>query len=190
MEIIPAKKIIWPKVIKALKKGEVIIFPTDTAYGLAADFFSAGAMKKVFLIKERPEEKKVTLITADLKQAQKYFSLNKKELALAKKHWPGPLTLILSLKNSRKKIGVRMPASKIAREIARRFKKPITATSANLSGRANCYSTSCVISQFKNKKNQPALLIDAGRLKKIKPSTVAEVKGEKIKIYREGPVKL
>lgn len=189
-EEILKNKIRWQKIVKILKRGGVIVFPTDTAYGLAADYFSPRALKKVFEIKQRLKEKKVALIASNLKQVKKYFCLNTKELTLAKKYWPGPLTLILRLKNRRKKIGVRVPDSKIARALAGHFKKPVTATSANLSGRPDCYSARAVKNQFKGKKTKPDLIINAGRLKKIKPSTIALVEKNKIKIIRQGPIKL
>jgi len=190
MKVIKSNNINWPEINNTLKNNGVIAFPTDTAYGLAADYFSDKALKKVFQIKKRPFSKKIALIASNLNQVKKYFYLNKKELFLSKKYWPGPLTLILKLKNKKDKVGVRVPDSKIACKISENFKKPITATSANLSGRPNPYSADEVVNQFKNKKLQPDLIIDAGRLKKIKPSTVAEIINNKIKIIREGPINL
>ncbi|MDZ7799040.1 MAG: L-threonylcarbamoyladenylate synthase [Patescibacteria group bacterium] len=190
MKIVKSESINWQKINNILKNDGVIVYPTDTAYGLAADFFSEKALKKVYRIKQRPLSKKIALIASSLAPVKKYFCLNKKELSLAKKYWPGPLTLILKLKNKEKKVGVRVPDFKMARELAKNFEKPITATSANLSGQPNPYSASQVVRQFKNKKNQPDLIIDAGRLKKIKPSTVAEIINDKIKIIRKGPINL
>ncbi len=190
MKTISKNKIDWRKIISILKNKGVIAYPTDTAYGLAADYFSSQALKKIFQIKKRPKEKKVALIAADIKQVKKYFSLNKTENSLAKKYWPGPLTLILKLKKGNKKVGVRVPDSEIAREIARRFKKPITATSANISTHPNCYAYKSVLNQFKNKKLKPDLIINAGTIKKVKPSTIILCQKNKIKIIRKGPIKL
>lgn len=191
MEIIkPKQKDFWPKTISALKRRGVVVIPTDTAYGLAGNFFDSKVLKKLFLIKNRPKNKRVALVASSLKQVNKFFRLNTDELALAKKYWPGPLTIILPLKKNRKRIGVRVPKLKIAREICRRFGKPLTATSANISGGQECYDIQEVIKQFKNRRCPPDLIIDAGRLKKVKPSTLIILKKDKIKILREGPIKL
>lgn len=168
----------------------MIVFPTDTAYGLGADFQAPAAFKKIYLIKNRPKNKKVALVAASLKQVKKFFRLNKKELSLAKKYWPGPLTIILPLRNKKLKLGVRVPKNSLAREICKRFGKPITATSANLAGEKECYQIKDVIKQFSRKKCRPDLIIDAGLLKKVKPSTLVKLENNEIKIIRQGTIKL
>ncbi|MFH1366974.1 MAG: L-threonylcarbamoyladenylate synthase [Patescibacteria group bacterium] len=191
LEIIkPKTKYFWTKVISALKNQGVLVFPTDTAYGLAADFKSAAALKKIHLIKNRPKNKKIALVASSLPQVKKFFRLNAKELFLARKYWPGPLTLILPLKNKKIKLGVRVPKQNLARQICARFGKPITATSANLAGGKECYNIKDVLRNFSRRKYQPDLIIDAGRLKKVKPSTLVILKNNKIKIIRQGPIKL
>lgn len=176
--------------MSALKKGEIIVFPTDTAYGLAGDFFKKAVLKKIYLIKNRPKNKKISLVAASLNQVKIFFYLSYEAERLARKYWPGPLTIILPLKKNRKLTGVRVPRQELARQISRHFKKPLTATSANLSGERECYDIQSVIRQFQNKKYQPDLIIDAGRLKKVKPSTLVMIENNKIRILREGPLKL
>ncbi len=126
MEIIKEKNI--NKAIAFLKRGGVIVYPTDTAYGLGGFFNSRKVAAKILKIKKRKDEK-FTLIAADLKQVNKYFKLNKLQLKLAKKYWPGPLSLVVS-----KKYAVRVPDNIIARKLARRAGRPLIATSANISG--------------------------------------------------------
>ena len=191
MEIIkPKTKNFWPKVISVLKNHGAIVFPTDTAYGLGADFLAAKAIKRIYLIKNRPKNKKIALVAASINQVKKFFCLKTEELSLAKKYWPGPLTIILPLKNNKIKLGVRVPKLALAREICERFGQPITATSANIAGKNDCYNLKDVLKQFSRQKYPPDLIIDAGRLKKIKPSTLVMFEKNKIKIIRPGPVKL
>jgi len=191
LEIIKRKaKNFWPKVIAVLKNKGVIVFPTDTAYGLGADFLSNRAINNIYRIKNRPKSKKIGLVAASLKQIKKFFRLNPKELSLAKKHWPGPLTIILPLKNKKIKLGVRVPRLALARQICGRYGRPLTATSANIAGENESYAPSEVLKQFRRRKYQPDLLIDAGRLKKEKPSTLIVCKNNQIKTIRPGPIKI
>jgi len=190
IKIVSEKKINWSELIKILKNDGIVVYPTDTAYGLAANYSSPRALKKIFHLKKRPRSKKIALIAASLLQVKKFFSLSEKELSLAKKYWPGPLTMILKLKGKNLSVGVRVPDNKIARQIAQKFTRPITATSANISGKGNCYSVGCVLRQFKNGQIQPDLIIDAGRLKRRKVSTLIKVSGNKIKVIRKGPIKI
>ena len=81
-------------------------------------------------------------------------------------------------------------SNKLATSIVRKFGRPITATSANCSGQKTCYTADEVIKQFINKKNQPDLVIDAGRLPQRKTSTVVKIVDKKIDILRKGSVKL
>lgn len=214
----PEKDII-SKAVKILRQGGVVVFPTETAYGLAADFLNSQAIRKIFQIKHRPEDKKLTLIASDLKMAEQYFYLNKREKKLAKKYWPGPLTLILKIKifpsfikGGRGRIyqgqkspsipllqrgkliteeaGVRISSNKIARKLCQKLGRPITATSANLSGQPACYSAKDIIGQLTKQKHQPDLILDAGKLPRRRVSTIAKIEKNKIKIIREGGIEI
>ncbi|MCX6785714.1 MAG: L-threonylcarbamoyladenylate synthase [Candidatus Komeilibacteria bacterium] len=168
--------------VKVLRAGGVIAYPTETAYGLGADFLNPVAIKKVYQIKGRLCKKPLSAIAADLKMAKKLVKFDEFSLALAKKYWPGPLTLIVG------KIGLRISANKLAAGIVKKLGRPITATSANLTGQGEFYAAAKIIEQFHNKKQQPDLIIDAGSLPKNKVSTVARVIGDKIKILRRGKI--
>jgi L-threonylcarbamoyladenylate synthase len=177
------------KIVRILKNGGVIAFPTDTAYGLGAAYLNKKAIKKVFKIKKRPLRKNLGLIAADLKQVKNLFFLNKKEINLAIKHWPGPLTIVLKSKKGKRE-AIRVPNLKLARAICRKLSKPITATSANKTGKKECYSLTDFQKQLRDEKNWPDIFIDAGKLKKIKSSTIVKILNNKIIILRKGPVEL
>jgi L-threonylcarbamoyladenylate synthase len=173
------------KAVEFLKEGKVIVYPTETSYALGCDATNDKACKRIFRIKKRSKEKKLPIIVANLKMAKEYAYFNKDALKLAKTFWPGPLTLLLKKKRKLSRFvgkGIRISSNPIARELSKKLGKPIVATSANISGRENCYSIKEVLKQG----IKADLYLDAGKLKKVKPSTIFDV--EERKIIREGPI--
>ena len=183
-----------------LKHGGAVVFPTETVYGLGADPFNTSAVQKIYQLKGRDFNKPLPLIAENLKVVKKFFKVTSVEERLMKKYWPGALTIILKHKNqltkfkgiwNQKEIAVRVSPNKIARDLAGTCGGFIISTSANLAGQPECASAQAVVKQFKNKKYQPDLILDAGRLKKSKPSTIVKVlKGGKIEMVRQGEVKI
>ncbi len=181
----------------ALKQGKVVAYPTDTSYGLAIDVTNEQALKKFYKIKERTSKKPVHIVVGTVLQAKKYSHWNRAATILAKKFWPGQLSLVLPIasKGTNKpgskvkflklfsagtgSIGLRMPNNQIALDIVKQLKSPITATSANpsahLSGGVDSYSATEVYKQFSKQKYKPDIIIDAGRLPKRKPSTLLKL---------------
>lgn len=184
MKIVKPTKAGILQAVKILKNHGVIIYPTDTAYALGGFFNSPKAIKKILQIKKRGDNK-FTLVASSLNQVEKFFKLNKTQKDLAKKFWPGPLSLVVS-----KKFAVRVPKNKIAKDLAKLAGLPLIATSANISGRQTLYDIQKVIKEFQKTKNQPDLIIDSGRLKKIETSTIVSVVKKEIKILRAGAVKI
>lgn len=183
--------------VSLLKEGGVIVYPTDTAYALGCDAANKKAVKKIYKIKNRPAGKPLPVIAGSLNLAKKFFRFSKKELQLAKKYWPGPLSLVLRIRdsgfgigNSKLRIVVRVPDNKIARSLSSKLSRPIISTSANISGMGECYSIKEVLKQFKGKKHQPDLILDAGKLKKRKPSTIIRIVNNKVEVLRKGPIKI
>lgn len=184
--------------VLALKQGKVIAYPTDTSYGLAVDAGSIRAIKKLYQIKGRNFNKPLHIIVPSLAYAKRIVIWNKAMEKLSRRFWPGALTLIavLKVKNNKLKvlsantgtIGLRMPKNKIAQDLAKYLGRPITATSANVSGQADCYSAGDIIGQFKNQKYKPDIIINAGKLPKRKPSTLVCVFDDVVKVLRQGPV--
>jgi L-threonylcarbamoyladenylate synthase len=187
--------------VKALKQGKVVAYPTDTCYGLAVDAENIKAIKKLYQVKGRDFKKPVHVVVPSVAYGKKITRWNKTAEKLAKKFWPGALTLVLSVGEGFKPsptlrrlsantgtIGLRMPKNKIALDLAKRLGRPITATSANLSGQADCYSATEIIVQFAKQKYRPDIIINAGKLKKRKPSTLARIFDDVVKVLRDGPV--
>jgi L-threonylcarbamoyladenylate synthase len=191
-----------------LKKGGVIVYPTETSYGLGCDATNRRAVKKIFKIKKRDRQKSLTLIGSSFKMVKDYVDFDKISWQLAKKYWPGPLTLILSKKTKKlaptkegKKVytdldsqntnfGIRISSQPVALNLVKILNRPLISTSANISGDEPAYSVTEILKQFKKKKNQPDLILDYGKLKKVKTSTVVKVENNKIKILRKGPISI
>lgn len=176
--------------VKILQRGGVIVYPTDTAYGLGGIFDSQEVKNKIYKIKIRPRKKLLPLIAADLKMVKKFFELKSINALLAKKYWPGAFSLILKNKKKNELSAVRIPNNKTARTLSKGVGYPIFSTSANLSGNSSLYKIKEVIAQFTDQKNKPDLILDASNLRKRKVSTIVKVKDEKIEVIREGAIKL
>lgn len=178
-----------------LTQGKTIIYPTDTAYALGGDFLNKQTRAKIYKIKKRDVKKELSVIANSLSMVKKYCRVNQTEMELIKKYWPGALTIILSVKPDFQKIlgltlAVRVPSNKIARVLSKRLNSPLIATSANVSGKANCYNINGVLKQFYHSCFKPNIIIDAGELEKVPVSTIIKVDGGKIKILRQGAIKL
>lgn len=172
MKIIKKEKINLGEIIQALRRGKVIICPTDTVYGLVADATNKKSVAVIFKIKQRNFRKTVSIFVKDLKMAKKFAKINKEQEKFLNEFWPGKMIAVLKSKKKFPpgivcqwgKIGVRIPKYKLLNEILNRFKGPLAQTSANLSGQPTPTAVSDVLKQFKNKKLQPDMAIDAGKL--------------------------
>lgn len=167
--------------IKTLKRGGVIVYPTETSYGLGADYTNKRAIKKIFKIKKRAD-KKLSVIVSSLFVIKKYAIIDEDAEKLVREFMPGPLTLVVK-KREKGTIAFRISSNEIAFSIAKKFKKPIIATSANISGLGDNYEIKKIREIFEDKVD---LIIDGGNLRKRKPSTIYDV--ENRKILREGPI--
>ena len=189
---------ILKKAMKVIRQGGVIVCPTDTVYGLIADAKNKKAVKKIFKIKKRKEEKPIPIFVRDLKMAKSLVLINKFQEKLLKKVWPGKITVILKAKrlakkifpksiiSSENKIGLRTPNYKIINRLLRILNRPLTGTSANISGKPPSTKIKEILKQFKNQKYKPDLILDAGNLKLSLSSTIIDL--ENFKIFREGKI--
>lgn len=186
-----------PQAVKVLQAGGIVAHPTDTCYGFAASIFSKKAIAKLYKLKKMPRIKPVSILVSTVSEAKKYGIWNKSADALAKKYWPGPLTLVLKRKKTlpswfnpkTKTIGIRVPDHSFSKLMVKKFSSPVTTTSANISGLKSPYSVAEILRQFKKQTYKPDLIIDGGILdKKNPPSAVIDVSGKKPKILRHGVV--
>jgi len=177
--------------------GGVVVYPTDTAYGMAVNALDEEPIGKLFIIKHRIQ-KPLPVIVNSKKMLEKIAEVTPAENKLMKKYWPGALTIIFKKKKTippsltlgLPTIGVRMPNSVVATSLIKYCNKPLTSTSANVTGQGNCYTPECVIKMFRNIEMQPDLILDAGELPEVPVSTVVQVEDNKIKVIRKGPIKV
>jgi len=177
------------KAVDIMKKGGVIVFPTESSYGLGTDATNETAIKKIASIKNQPEEKNISIIVANLEQAKQFGLITEPARKLVERFMPGPLTLVVEKRANvpnalaEKTIAFRISSNEIANALCEEMGNPITATSANLHNGPNIYSGREVIKQFNNRAH---LIIDAGELPHNSPSTIYDVANERI--LRTGPI--
>ena len=168
--------------------------PTDTLYGLAADAFNAEAIERVFAIKERPEGMALPVLLCDAGQlASVVRSVPEAVAPLAEAYWPGPLTLILErnevlpprLTAGGTTVAVRVPAHPVPRELARRLGRPITGTSANLSGAPDPRTLDELREQVGDRVD---CLVEEGPSPSGTASTIVDLSGGEPRLVREGAI--
>jgi len=178
--------------LELLRDGEIVAFPTDTVYGLGANAFYSPGIIKLFEAKGRDANKAIAVLIGDIEQINMLTDqINENAVILAKKFWPGGLTIVLPKKielpellSAGNSIGIRMPNHPVALEILREF-GPIAATSANLSGKTNPQDAHDVLQQL---NNRVPLILDGGKCPGGIPSTVIDCSTEEIQILRAGAI--
>ena len=120
--------------VRILKKGGVVIFPTDTVYGIGCRFDDKDAVPRLYKIKKTPTGQPFPILVSSLSQIEDLAIIYKTAEELIKKFWPGALTIVLKSKNGREKIGFRMPDSQLVKSLIDGVGVPIIGTSANFHG--------------------------------------------------------
>lgn len=176
--------------LEIIRKGGVVVYPTETAYGLGGDWTDRSVHARIRKMKGRERGKLFSIIVSSRAMARKYANFPKELSILARKFWPGPLSLVLPLRRGKGTVSVRVSPHPVARGLVQKFGKPLIATSANISGAATLYDARAIAQVFAQRKHAPDLIINAGRLKRVKPSTVVAMEGGKMRVLREGPIKV
>jgi len=183
--------------VGVLNRGGLVIFPSDTVYGLLVDANNEKAVKKLITFKNRPPGKAISVFVADPTMLKRFVLVNDKQFKTIQEFIPGPFTIVLAskhkvsqlLESEKGSLGVRIPNNIFINKLTKKFGRPITATSANLASRSPHYSVGSLIKDLtKQKKELIDLIVDAGKLPRNKPSTVIDLTGEKIEILRQGDI--
>ena len=176
---------------ESVKSGKVVIFPTDTVYGLLADATNEKAVDRIFKIKKRLKSKPLPIFVKDIEAAKKIAEINKSQEKFLKKYWPGKFTVVLKRKTGvkiygvdKKTIALRIPNYKFVNYLLSATNLPLTGTSANISGLPASTRIEKITNQFRNQKNKLDLIINVGNLKKSKSSKVVDLTGKRPKILR------
>jgi L-threonylcarbamoyladenylate synthase len=176
-----------------IEKGGIVVFPTDTVYGIGCNPYNPNSVKKIYEIKSRAEVKSLPVLAYSLDIVKEITLIDKFTEKIIKKYWPGPLTLILTLtdqklKNSLKlqnKIAVRIPDSKCTLKLLEKCKL-LVGTSANISGNSSHTNPDECIKNIKNYD----VFLNGGTITSKGESTIIEIENEEIKIIREGVLKI
>ena len=194
LNIFKANSINLKKAKKYIENNNVIGLPTETVYGLAANAYSDKAVKKIFIIKNRPKFNPLIIHFKNLKDLKKEVVINKFFIQLYKNFCPGPITFILNKKNNskiskiacskNKTIAVRIPKHRVARSLLKILKTPLAAPSANISSRLSPTSPMDVVDEFKNKIK---FILDGGRCKIGLESTIIDLTAKPC-ILRQGAI--
>lgn len=202
MEIIRLEERTKEEIVQAaveiLKNGGLLVYPTETCYGIGADATNQAAIDKLFAYKARREGKPLSIAVTDKEMASKYVEINDIASNLYENYLPGPITVVSkSLGNTAKgveseygTIGIRIPDYPLILEIVKEFGKPITSTSANASYQKRPYEIVDILDNISGKQKELIdLIIDAGKLPENEPSTVVDTTLNNLNVMREGSLK-
>jgi len=170
--------------------------PTDTFYGLAADPYNLRAVERVYEIKSRSRHKPLSLLIESVDQAEELSQpLPEEFYALARRYWPGPLTIIvkascslpLKVTANTGNVALRVPNAQIPLAVVQAAKIPITATSANLSGESECTTAIAVRDQL---QDHISIIVDGGTSPRDVASTIVDLTDEEVRwrVLREGAI--
>ena len=199
MEIVKLNPKVVNVAVKILTSGGLVVYPTETLYGIGTDATSPKAIQKLTNYKNRPFGKPYSIVVVNQKMAEEYVELNATAKDLYKEFLPGPLTVISKGKHKVARgvesedgtLGIRIPDYKLVIDIVKNFGKPITATSANASYKKRPYKISDILENISDKqKGLIDLIIDAGKLPQNEPSTVIDTTFDDLITLRQGQIKL
>ena len=181
---------------KLISGGKAIVCPTDTGYAFAANAIDLKAVVRVFELKGRSYSNPIHVAVHSLEAAEKYAHLNEAARYLARKFLPGALTMVLLKKeiippllvSGQNTVGIRIPDNKVILELAAMTNLPITATSANISGKPTPYSAREAVEQMGEAIKNVALVLDQGPLPARELSTIIDLTVEPPQLIRQGRI--
>ncbi len=177
-------------VVDCLKQGGVVVYPTDTTYGLGCDIFNPKGIKKIYQIKQRDPRKPFSFICSDLAEVSNYAEVSNFAFKILKRHLPGPYTFILeaskvvpaSLTTRQKTVGIRIPDNAISRLIVQELGHPLVTTSANISGEDVIQDPELIDEHMERMVD---MVVDGGVSMGTESSVISLI-GDRIEVLREG----
>jgi L-threonylcarbamoyladenylate synthase len=181
---------------RMINRGEVVVCPTDTGYAFAANALDARAVARVFHLKARAFSNPIHIAVASLEEAEKYAEVNEVARYLARNYLPGALTLVLKKKDivpallvaGMDAVGIRVPDNRVILRLTEITGRPLTATSANVSGRPGAYSVEEVVAQLGENIGEVAMILDQGPAKIRELSTIVDLTVSPPQLIRQGRV--
>ena len=178
---------------EAIKDGKLVVYPTETVYGIAADIFNQKAIKDLYLAKNRPFDMPLSVAVADKDMVENIAVMTRKVEKLIDAFLPGPLTIITKkdpsvsniITSMSQKVGIRIPDNKVALELIRQAEVPIIATSANLHSHPDAVKVEDAVKDF---GDTVPYYLDAGACTLGKPSTIVWIMDDEVEIIRQGAI--
>ena len=179
---------------KIIKEGGIVIFPTETVYGIGTNGLNKEAIKKLYEVKQRPLNKPISLLVSNIEMVNQVAkNISKLEYKIMQNFFPGPLTIILEKKDivpdiltaNTNTVGIRMPSGEIARKLIEYAGIPIATPSANISGKPSGTNIKDIQKDFEGKVDY---FIDNGESKLGIPSTIVRVINNEVHILRHGSI--
>jgi len=179
------------QVIKQMKSGAILCYPTDTGYGIGCDLFDQKAIKRIIQLKKRPKQKPFSFMCSNLTHISEYAHVSNSAYRLLKRNLPGPYTFVLPgsklvpkiMATRQKPVGIRVPAHPICRLLIETLGNPIINTSVLLDEEENSLSEPFKIEQYL--ANRVDIIIDGGRIFPD-PSSIIDLTGDYPEVLREG----
>lgn len=181
---------------KLIKQGKIVIFPTETVYGIGTNGLDENAVRKLYKVKQRPLDKPISLLVSNMEMVNLIAKdITEIEYKIMEKFFPGPLTIILKKNDiipdivtaGKDTVGVRMPSGEIARKLIESAGVPIATPSANISGEPSGTNLQEIMKYFEGKVDY---CIDGGNSELGVSSTIVQVIDGKVKILRQGNITL
>jgi len=187
------------EMIDVLKSGGVVVYPTETSYGLGCDATNVAAVARIFAMKGRPKAKGVTALLPKDEWGDRIGLVWPPELRLlAEKYWPGPLNIVLPAVAPSKivpahltngTLAVRRSSHPIANALVDALGVPLVSTSANISGEPDQYSAQAIYDRYMQQALRPDLIFDAGEIPKTAPSTLVKLGDDgTVVVLRQGEI--
>lgn len=185
------------KALEVLNNGGVIVYPTETSYGLGGDFFDQRVVNKIYKIKKRDKNKALPVLVPNLKVALTLVKFSPLASQLAHKYWPGALTLVLPYRYCdwhtcyQEYLALRVSSFAWTKDLVELFAKPLISTSFNLSSQAAAYQVKEIKKYLTLLDIKPDLFINAGNLPKNLASTMIKINTDNsATVLRQGEIKI
>lgn len=190
--------------VTEIEAGKTIVYPTETCYGLGGDATNPAVVKKIYALKGRPEGKPFILLVPSLEIMTPYIQVTPLLQDIAKKYWPGPLTVVTAytgpdaavvsgvpglprgVVSQEGTIAFRISSHSFAKTLTAALGRPLISTSANLAGEPNVYEADVVTTIFADRPFQPDIIVDAGAIPLNPPSTIVKLDGDTMTVIRQG----
>ncbi len=177
-----------------LSDGKVIVYPTDTIYGLGCDALNEKAVEKILRIKKRDDNKPLSVMVKSIEAIGKIAFVDKIREQIARELLPGPFTLIFPgvkhvpeiVTGGKNSIAVRIPDHPVTKKLAECFENPMITTSVNLSGEPPFNDPFDIVEYFKEREDKPDFILDCGKIVDAQPSVIIDITQGRPQIMRTG----